>query len=356
MREHHRGGQSFYVCPRVADISKLEKQLKELVPELKFVTAHGQMATEELENRVSAFYDGKYDILLATTIIESGLDIPNANTMIIHRADMFGLAQLYQLRGRIGRSKQRGYAYLTYDARKPLTKTALQRLEVIERLDTLGAGFQLASHDLDIRGAGNLLGEDQSGHIREIGVELYQKMLEEAVAEIRFKNAVGSAGEEQAVRHEWTPQINLGIAVMIPERYVTDLHLRLSLYRRLGGLESEEEIDSFAAEMIDRFGDLPGEVENLLQTVAIKHLCRRAGVEKLDAGPKGATVSFYKNEFAAVERLVGYIQRAAGTVKLRPDQSLAYIRSWDDPAMRVQGSKRILQELIALLEGKPQPE
>ncbi|MBL1147658.1 MAG: transcription-repair coupling factor [Pseudomonadota bacterium] len=356
MREHHRGGQSFYVCPRVADISKLEKQLKELVPELKFVTAHGQMATEELENRVSAFYDGKYDILLATTIIESGLDIPNANTMVIHRADMFGLAQLYQLRGRIGRSKQRGYAYLTYDARKPLTKTALQRLEVIERLDTLGAGFQLASHDLDIRGAGNLLGEDQSGHIREIGVELYQKMLEEAVAEIRFKNAAGSAGEEQTVRHEWTPQINLGIAVMIPERYVGDLHLRLSLYRRLGGLETEEEIDGFAAEMIDRFGDLPGEVENLLQTVTIKHLCRRAGVEKLEAGPKGATVSFYKNEFAAVERLVGYIQRAAGTVKLRPDQSLAYIRSWDDPALRVQGSKRILQELIALLEGKPQPE
>lgn len=357
MREHHRGGQSFYVCPRVADISKLEKQLKELVPELKFVTAHGQMATEELENRVSAFYDGKYDILLATTIIESGLDIPNANTMVIHRADMFGLAQLYQLRGRIGRSKQRGYAYLTYDARKTLTKTALQRLQVIERLDTLGAGFQLASHDLDIRGAGNLLGEDQSGHIREIGIELYQKMLEEAVAEIRFKNAAGGAEQEQqSVRHEWTPQINLGIAVMIPESYVGDLHLRLSLYRRLGALETEAEIDGFAAEMIDRFGDLPGEVENLLETVTIKHLCRRAGVEKLEAGPKGATIVFYKNEFAAVERLVGYIQRAAGTVKLRPDQSLAYIRSWDDPAMRVKGSKRILQELIALLEGKAQPE
>lgn len=349
MREYHRGGQSFYVCPRVADISKLETQLRDLVPELKFTTAHGQMTTEELESRISAFYDGKYDILLSTTIIESGLDIPNANTMIIHRADMFGLAQLYQIRGRIGRSKQRGYAYLTYDDKKPLTKTALQRLQVMDQLDMLGAGFQLASHDLDIRGAGNLLGEDQSGHIREIGVELYQKMLEEAVFEIRTRRDGGK--EEKDDTPTWTPQINLGIAVMIPERYVPDLHLRLSLYRRLGDVETEDDINAFAAEMIDRFGDYPAEVENLLQTITIKHMCRRAGVEKLEAGPKGAVVTFYNNQFAEVEKLVHYIAESSGTVKLRPDETLVYIRSWHDKDMRPQGCKRILQELIDLCEG-----
>ncbi|TVQ84570.1 MAG: transcription-repair coupling factor [Micavibrio sp.] len=350
LRERHRGGQSFYVCPRVSDMAKIERRLKELVPELKFTTAHGQMDSAELEERVTAFYDGHFDILVSTAIIESGLDIPNANTMIVHRADMFGLAQLYQIRGRIGRSKQRGYAYLTYDEKKPLTKTALQRLQVLDRLDTLGAGFQLASHDLDIRGAGNLLGEDQSGHIREIGVELYQKMLEEAVAEIRLRQAGGGTAAEEGARPEWTPQINLGIAVMIPERYVSDLHLRLSLYRRLGTLATEQEIEGFAAEMIDRFGDLPEEVENLLETITIKYLCRRAGVEKLEAGPKGATVSFYKNEFANVESLVAYIAEAAGTVKLRGDQSLVFVRSWHEAAQRIEGSKRILRDLIRLTE------
>ena len=353
MREYHRGGQSFYVCPRVADLAKIEERLKDLVPELKFTTAHGQMPTEELESRITAFYDGKYDILLSTTIIESGLDIPNANTMIIHRADMFGLAQLYQIRGRIGRSKQRGYAYLTYDDQKPLTKTALQRLQVMDQLDMLGAGFQLASHDLDIRGAGNLLGEDQSGHIREIGVELYQNMLEEAVFDIRAR-ASGGKEAGDAGKPTWTPQINLGIAVMIPERYVSDLNLRLSLYRRLGDVETDEDIHSFAAEMIDRFGDLPEEVENLLQTISIKHMCRRAGVEKLEAGPKGAVISFYNNQFAAVEKLVQYIAESSGTVKIRQDETLVYIRSWHDKDMRPQGCKRILQELIDLCEASGQ--
>ncbi len=345
MREYHRGGQSFYVCPRVADIAKLEKYLQDIVPELKYTVAHGQMTTEELENRITAFYEGKYDILLSTTIIESGLDIPNANTMIIHRADMFGLSQLYQIRGRIGRSKQRAYAYLTYSQNKPLTKTALQRLQVIDQLDMLGAGFQLASHDLDIRGAGNLLGENQSGHIREIGIELYQKMLEEAVSDIKSNKGEDKEAED---KYSWTPEINLGISVMIPERYVADLNLRLSLYRRLGNIETQDDINSFAAEMIDRFGDLPEEVDNLFETMAIKHLCRQAGVEKLDVGPKGAVVTFYNNQFSAVEKLVQYIADSSGTIKIRPDQTLAYIRSWHDLDLRVQGTKRILQELISL--------
>ena len=181
LREHYRGGQLFYVCPRIEDLDRVSERLRELVPEIKFVIAHGQMAPTQLEGAMTAFYDRQYDMLLSTNIVESGLDIPTANTIVIHRADMFGLAQLYQLRGRIGRSKQRGYAYLTLPPGKVLTGTAEKRLEVMQTLDQLGAGFTLASHDLDIRGAGNLLGEEQSGHIREVGVELYQHMLEEAV-------------------------------------------------------------------------------------------------------------------------------------------------------------------------------
>src|SRR5690606_16281356 len=182
LREHYRGGQSFYVVPRIADLADAEEFLKAYVPEVKFVAAHGQMAAGDIEDRMTAFYDGKYDVLVSTTIVESGIDIPTANTLVIHRADMFGLAQLYQLRGRVGRSKSRAYAYLTVPPHRTLTPAAEKRLRVLQSLDSLGAGFSLASHDLDIRGAGNLLGDEQSGHIREVGYELYQEMLEEAVA------------------------------------------------------------------------------------------------------------------------------------------------------------------------------
>ena len=200
------------------------------MPELKVGVAHGQMPPGELDDIMNAFYDGQYDVLLSTTIVESGLDIPTANTLIVHRADMFGLAQLYQLRGRVGRSKVRAYALFTLPANRKLTDTADRRLKVLQSLDTLGAGFQLASHDLDIRGAGNLLGEEQSGHIKEVGFELYQQMLEEAVAEVR--------GTGEAVEDGWSPQITIGTAVMIPESYVPDLQLRLALYRRLAELEN----------------------------------------------------------------------------------------------------------------------
>src|SRR5690606_17977002 len=213
----------------------------------------------QLEDIMTAFYDRKYDILLSTTIIESGLDIPTANTLVVHRSDMFGLAQLYQLRGRVGRSKTRAYALFTVPATKTLTATAEKRLKVLQSLDSLGAGFSLASHDLDIRGAGNLLGEEQSGHIKEVGFELYQAMLEEAVASLRAGDK-DMAGDDQ-----WSPQINIGAAVLIPEHYVSDLELRLGLYRRLSGLETQDQIESFAAEMIDRFGPLPDEVEHLMQ-------------------------------------------------------------------------------------------
>ncbi|MDH5749938.1 MAG: transcription-repair coupling factor, partial [Rhodospirillales bacterium] len=338
-RERYRGGQVFYVCPRVRDLEGVARELKELVPDAKVVTVNGQMPVRDLEDAISSFYDGAYDILLSTNIIESGLDLPSVNTIIIHRADMFGLAQLYQLRGRVGRSKIRAYAYLTLPQRQKLTPTAERRLEVMQTLDTLGAGFTLASHDLDIRGAGNLLGEEQSGHIREVGIELYQQMLEEAVAEAR-----GLDGEE-AKEKNWSPQIGIGMPVLIPESYVSGLSVRMNLYRRIAFLKNAAEIESFAAEMIDRFGTLPEEVENLLRVVAIKQLCREAGVEKIDAGPKGAVLSFRNNSFANPVGLVDFITAKAGIAKLRPDHTLLYKRSWDTPQERLDGVRLLMKSL-----------
>jgi len=289
-------------------------------------------------------------VLLSTNIVESGLDIPAANTMIIHRADMFGLAQLYQLRGRIGRSKQRGYAYLTLPPGRLLSTTAEKRLHVMQTLDTLGAGFTLASHDMDIRGAGNLLGEEQSGHVREVGIELYQQLLEEAVANARAGGE--DAGEGHAREEVWSPQVNLGSSVLIPERYVPDLHVRMGLYRRAARLVDRAEVDAFAAELIDRFGALPEEVENLLQILSIKHLCRDAGVEKLDAGPKGAVVAFRGDSFANPAGLVGFIQSQPGRVKLRPDHKLVYQRQWDSTVERAKGVRHLLERLAGIAARK----
>ena len=345
MREHYRGGQTFYVCPRIGDMRDIEDTLKELVPEVKVISAHGQMTPTELEDRMTAFYEGQYDILLATNIIESGIDIPRANTMIVHRADMFGLAQLYQIRGRIGRSKVRAYAYLTFEPTAKLNAQAQKRLEVIETLDTLGAGFQLASHDMDIRGAGNLLGEEQSGHIREVGVELYQQMLEEAVAAARAGVDFDDYNKDGA----WSPTINMGTSVLIPEHYVEDLGVRMSLYRRIADLENEGDIESFAAELIDRFGQIPDEVENLLDIVRIKQLCRIANVEKVEAGPKGAVVSFRDNTPPNIPALMVWMNEGRGTVKLRHDQKLVAIKSWDSAPQRVKGTQILMKQLADLV-------
>ena len=340
LRELHRGGQTFYVVPRISDLDEVREELTRLVPEAKVAMANGRMAATDLENVMSAFDDGSYDILLATNIIESGLDITRANTMIVHRADMFGLAQLYQLRGRIGRGKVRAYAYLTLPQKKLLTPVAQRRLEVMQTLDQLGAGFTLASHDLDIRGAGNLLGDEQSGHIKEVGVELYQHMLEDAVAAAR--SGIDEIGDAPG---DWTPQITIGTPVLIPETYVADLNVRLGLYRRIAELVDRREIDAFAAELIDRFGALPAEVDNLLEIIAIKRLCRDAGIEKVDAGPKGAVLTFREGKVANPAALVEFIQKQNGTAKLRPDQKLVLMRAWDDTKVRVSGVIRLLQAL-----------
>ncbi|WP_299369907.1 transcription-repair coupling factor [uncultured Tateyamaria sp.] len=340
LREHYRGGQSFYVVPRISDLREIEEFLKEQLPELTYVVAHGQMAAGELDDRMNAFYDGKYDVLLATTIVESGLDIPTANTMVVHRADMFGLAQLYQIRGRVGRSKTRAYAYLTTKPRAKLTATAEKRLRVLGSLDTLGAGFTLASQDLDIRGAGNLLGEEQSGQMRDVGFELYQSMLEEAIAKIKAGEMEGlSEADEQ-----WAPQINLGVPVLIPEDYVPDLDVRLGLYRRLSGLSTKVELEGFAAELIDRFGKLPREVNTLMLVVRIKAMCKRAGIAKLDGGPKGATIQFHNDKFASPQGLVEFIQDQRGLAKVK-DNKIVVRRDWKKDADKIKGAFAIARDL-----------
>lgn len=345
LREFYRGGQIFYVCPRVSDLKDVEARLHELVPEVRTVTAHGQLAPTDLEDRMNAFYDGQYHVLLATNIIESGLDIPTANTMIIHRADMFGLAQLYQIRGRIGRSKVRAYAYLTYSPDKSLTANAQKRLEIMETLDNLGAGFQLASHDMDIRGAGNVLGEEQSGHIKEVGIELYQQMLEDAVAAAREGRGLEHAETQSEA---WSPHINLGNSVLIPEEYIEDLNIRMSLYRRLGELKTKEHIEDFAAELIDRFGEYPPEVDNLMRIVEIKQLCLKAGIDKVEAGPKGIIIGFYKDNPPNLQGLVEWMAKRQGTVTLRADQKLAIVRHCEKPVQRVRGVHSLIRELAEL--------
>jgi len=349
LREKYRGGQSFYVCPRIEDLAGSKDFIDKHVPEVRVAVAHGQMPPTVLDDIMSAFYDGKYDVLLSTTIIESGLDIPTANTLIVHRADRFGLAQLYQLRGRVGRAKLRAYALLTLPAQKPITLQAERRLKVLQSLDTLGAGFQLASHDLDIRGAGNLLGEEQSGHIREVGFELYQQMLEEAVMSLK-------AGITAPVADRWSPQITIGTPVLIPEDYVADLSVRLALYRRLAEIEDEREIDAFAAELVDRFGKLPVEVEHLLQVVEIKALARRANVERIEAGPKGVVLAFRENIFPNPDGLLRYIQEQGSAVRMRNDpknakaQQLVFFEDWERPVERLKGSAAILRRLVAIAE------
>ncbi|MDQ0837466.1 transcription-repair coupling factor [Sphingomonas faeni] len=339
LREHYRGGQSFVVTPRVADLPEIEDFLREQVPEIRFVVAHGQMSPTEVEERMSAFYDKKFEVLVSTTIIESGIDIASANTMIVHRADRFGLAQLYQLRGRVGRSKTRAYAYLVTPPERQMTVTAEKRLKVLSDLDSLGAGFQLASHDLDIRGAGNMLGDEQTGHIKEVGFELYQAMLEEAIMDAK------AGGMTSSRPRDFSPQITVDAPILIPEDYVPDLDLRMGLYRRLNDLDEGQEIEAFAAEMIDRFGPLPDATENLIKVIEIKLNAKRACVSKIDVGPKGVLVSFHDDKPPNIDKLLAYVERLNGVARLRPDSKLVLQRAWGDPKARLHGALQLSKGL-----------
>ena len=307
------------------------------------------MPVNELESVMAEFYDGAFDLLVSTAIVESGLDLQRVNTIIIHRADLFGLSQLYQLRGRIGRSKIRGYAYFLLPPSHRITANARSRLEVIHRLDSLGAGFSLASHDMDIRGAGNLLGDEQSGHIKEVGIELYQHMLKEAVTEIRHSseptNNHSSESLGKGKYKDWSPNVNLGTAVLIPEKYVRDLDVRLALYRRIALLETREDIDDFVSEMTDRFGKPPEEFGNLLDIVAIKNQCRIVGVADVDAGPKGAVVAFHDSTLVDPVRLIQLVKKSENRFRLQPDNKLVVNHDWSIPRQRLNGVRRVLSEL-----------
>ncbi|MDI9349574.1 MAG: transcription-repair coupling factor [Candidatus Symbiobacter sp.] len=349
LREKFRGGQVFYVCPRIEDLDEVSSRLRQLVPEVTMRVAHGKLAARDIENIMSDFCDAKFDVLLSTPIVESGLDIPTANTMIIHRADRFGLSQLYQLRGRVGRAKQRGYAFLTTPDPQFLPISAQKRLEVMLTLDQLGAGFQLASHDLDLRGAGNLLGEEQSGHIKEVGIELYQQLLEEAMQATGGGGGAAAAGsKEGSLESDWSPQLTVGMPILIPENYVADLSLRLGLYRRLGSLQTTDEIDGFAVEMVDRFGALPPEFANLLRIIGLKSLCKQANIAKIDAGPKGAVVAFHNPAAINLERLLDVVRQNPLAMKLRPDSKVSYLANWDSASARLAGVEDLAKMLAAV--------
>jgi len=343
LRERGRGGRTFYVAPRIKDLDAVAMQLAAIVPEMKIAIAHGQLKPAELDGLMNDFYDGKYDILLSTSIIESGIDIASANTLIVHRSDMFGLAQLYQLRGRVGRSNVRAYAYFTLQHNRMISRDATKRLEVMQKLDSLGAGFTLATYDMDIRGFGNLLGDEQSGNIKEVGVELYEQMLREAIEDLR-KDKESEARQQK----NFSPQINIGISVLIPETYIGDLTLRLGFYRRIAALEKPEDLDDIAAEMVDRFGPLPEEVEHLLKVIEIKQLCRNSGIEKLDAGPKGLVLSFRGNKFAKPEELIKFISANQNTIKLRADHRLVFMdQDWERIETRMKGIRESIEKIRA---------
>ena len=340
MREKRRGGQIFVVCPRIKDIDNLYDRIEKMVPDFSISVAHGQMKINELDKSINEFSEGKSDILISTNIIESGIDIPNANTMIIHKADMFGLSQLYQLRGRVGRSKQRAYTYFTIEKDKILIKKSQQRLDVIKTLDNLGAGFSLASYDMDIRGAGNLLGDEQSGQIKEVGVELYQDMLKDAVNSFKDGN--------KQIEDVWSPSISLGLSVLIPENYVNDLSTRLSLYRRAGELLNSDDIKNFSDELFDRFGPPPVEVNNLLTTLMIKNKCLKNNINMIDAGPNGVVIGFKNNYFKETEKLLQLVSNSSGKLKIRPDQKIFFQKRLNGNEEKINASLLFIDQLESL--------
>lgn len=349
LREVFRGGQVYVVTPRVEGIERLADNLRKIVPEAKIRVAHGQMNRDELDDVMTDFYDGQFNVLVSTTIVESGIDVPKANTIIINQANRFGLAQLYQLRGRVGRSKVRAYAYLLLPHGGRMTDQAHKRLQVLQRLDGLGAGFTLASYDLDIRGPGNLLGDEQSGHIREVGFELYNQMLKEAIDAIRYGHKYS---DETST--EWSPALNLGLTYRIPEDYVADLSLRMQMYRRLSS--EAEGIEDLRDEMRDRFGELPQEVEALLEVVKLRNRCKVLGIEKVDVGDKGTVVAFRNGKFENPQGLLQYILSQPGLVSLRPDHKIVLHRRWLDAKTRLRGMQEFLTQLEALTNGQQQKQ
>jgi len=335
LREYSRGGKCFFVCPKISDVEFITPQLRGLLPNLPIATLHGQMETSKIDQIISDFTHGKYALLISTPIIESGLDIPLANTIFIYKAESFGLAALYQLKGRVGRGKEKAFAYFLIEKKK-LSRTAEQRIEAIRNLNYLGAGFSVASYDMDIRGYGNLLGSEQSGHIREVGIELYQQMLNEAVLDLKH---------ETSAQKEWSPDINIeGLNIIIPENYIQDISLRLKLYRKIASFNDEQELEEFAIEMIDRFGVFGPEVANFIKLVQIKIICKNLNIDNLKVGNKGILISFKDNICNNQEELLPFIMKNK-SFKIRPDQKIFYSIVLDTVDKRIEEAIKFLKLL-----------
>ncbi|MAI97364.1 MAG: transcription-repair coupling factor [Rhodobacteraceae bacterium] len=346
LREKNRGGQSFFVVPRVSDIPFVKDFLQDQVPEVSVKVAHGKLSGTKLDEVLNDFLSRKIDLLLSTSIVESGLDFPNANTLIVYRSNMFGLSQLYQIRGRVGRSKTRAYCYLTYDREKQMTPQGEKRLKILASINSLGQGFSLASQDLDIRGAGNLLGDQQSGDIREVGYELYQSMLKDAIKKLNT-DGLASDSEKQSL----TPQIDLNVPVLIPESYVTDLNLRLTLYRELSLMGSDSELGDFCERLRDRFGPIPDEINTLVDVMTIKNFCLRAGIEVLRVGSLGLSLSFHNNHFANPDSLMTFIESNKSRIKVK-ENMIIISATWDDNESKMNKVKKIVKSLARMAEKK----
>ncbi len=350
LREHNRSGRVFFVVPRIRDIEEMEPRLKTLLPEIKIRHAHGGMAPSELDEIMNDFVDGKIDMLLSTTIIESGIDISEANTMIIYRAEMFGLSQLYQLRGRVGRGKVRAYAYLMLSPKK-LSAESQKKLEVMQNLDSLGVGFSIASHDMDIRGSGNLLGDEQSGHVRETGVELYQQMLLETIEDLKNNPESPTTTDDlRLTTDDYSVQLKLGISLLIPEAYMPDLSLRMNFYKKIARIESTEDQEILITEMTDRFGKIPEEILNLIEVARLKFACKKVGIEKLEVASDGILISFKDNKFTAPEDLMQLIFSSKNQIKLSAGQKVFFAGNVKNIADKFSAAFAVIQKLNQLLK------
>jgi transcription-repair coupling factor (superfamily II helicase) len=340
LRELRRGGQVYFVHNAVETIEAMAQQLAELVPEARVVIGHGQMRERDLEQVMLDFYHKRANLLLCTTIIESGIDVPTANTIVIDRADRFGLAQLHQLRGRVGRSHHQAYAYLITPPKNAMTSDAKKRLEAIESLEDLGAGFVLATHDLEIRGAGELLGEGQSGQIQEIGFALYMELLERAVAALR----AGKSPELERPLHHG-PELDLHVPALLPEAYLPDVHARLVLYKRISAVETEAELDDLQAETVDRFGLLPEAAKNLFRIARLRIAAARLEIERLDVSPAGGSVTFAATTPIDPGALIVMVQRSGRSMRFDGPSKLRFTGQHDEPEKRFDAADRLLGSL-----------
>ena len=347
LREYNRGGRVFFVVPRIRDIEEMEPRLKILLPEIKITHAHGQMSPTQLDQIMNDFVDGKIDMLLSTTIVESGIDISEANTMIIYKSEMFGLSQLYQLRGRVGRGKMRAYCYFMLDNRKKVSDDSRKKLEVMQNLDSLGVGFTVATHDMDIRGSGNLLGDEQSGHVNETGVELYQQMLLETIDEL--KNSSHTTKQDPEPNLDFNVQIKLGISLLIPEDYMPDLSLRMSFYKKIATTKNSDDDDILVNELTDRFGKIPPEVLNLIEVSKMKWACKKVGVEKLEANSEGIIVSFSDNKFANPDALLKMVFSSKNQIKIHQGQKIFFTQNTKSTDSKIVAANKVIQQLQELV-------